>query len=310
MKPFLTYQQQIDKLITDKHLVIDDRLYAENKLKEIGYFSLIGGYKKPFRNPMTRVYENNTTFEDVFSLYQFDNGLRKLVFHYVCQIEKKVSTSISYAFCEQYGESQSAYLNVCNYDYSYSNRRGIDKLINMLEKMANINTDYEYINHQRNTYHNVPLWVLINSITFGQISKMYSFLLPRVKSRVSCNFFHIDERELNQYLKVLVLYRNVCAHNERLFSHTVYSEIPDTTLHRKLSIPKIGNQYIMGKKDLFSVIIAFRYFLSNQDFMLFKKDLLNLIERYLKSSQRIINEQLLNMMGFPTNWKNITRYKL
>ena len=197
MKPFLTYQQQIDKLITDKHLVIDDRLYAENKLKEIGYFSLIGGYKKPFRNPMTRVYENNTTF-----------------------------------------------------------------------------------------------------------------LLPRIKSRVSCNFFHIDERELNQYLKVLVLYRNVCAHNERLFSHTVYSEIPDTTLHRKLSIPKIGNQYIMGKKDLFSVIIAFRYFLSNQDFLLFKKDLINLIERYLKSSQRITNEQLLNMMGFPTNWKNITRYKL
>lgn len=197
MKPFLTYQQQIDKLITDKHLVIDDRLYAENKLKEIGYFSLIGGYKKPFRNPMTRVYENNTTF-----------------------------------------------------------------------------------------------------------------LLPRIKSRVSCNFFHIDERELNQYLKVLVLYRNVCAHNERLFSHTVYSEIPDTTLHRKLSIPKIGNQYIMGKKDLFSVVIAFRYFLSNQDFLLFKKDLINLIERYLKSSQRITNEQLLNMMGFPTNWKNITRYKL
>lgn len=67
MKPFLTYQQQIDKLVKEKHLIIGDQLCAESKLKEIGYFSLIGGYKKPFRNPMTRVYENNTTFEDVFS---------------------------------------------------------------------------------------------------------------------------------------------------------------------------------------------------------------------------------------------------
>lgn len=206
-----------------------------------------------------------------------------MIFHYLCQIEKKVSTSISYAFCEQYGESQSAYLNVYNYDYSCANRKGVDKLVKILGKMANINTDYEYINHQRNTYHNVPLWVLINSITFGQISKMYSFLLPQVQSKVSCNFYHINERELNQYLKVLVLYRNVCAHNERLFSHTVYSEIPDTTLHRKLGI---------------------------QEFLFFKKDLINLIERYLKSSKRITNEQLLDMMGFPINWKYITKYKL
>lgn len=309
-KPFLTYQQQINKLIMDKHLVINNMAYAEEKLKEIGYFSLIGGYKKPFRNPMTRIYENNTTFEDIFALYQFDNALRKLVFHYLAQIEKKLSATISYAFCEQYGELQNAYLDVYNYDYSASNRCGIDKLVSMLDKLANINTDHEYIVHQRNVYQNVPLWVLINSLTFGQLSKMYSFLQPQLKSKISSNFRYINERELNQYLKVLVLYRNVCAHNERLFSHTVYSEIPDTVLHKKLGIHKNGNQYIKGKKDLFSVIIAFRYFLTNQDFVCFKKALTKLIEKYLKESQRIMEVQLLDMMGFPINWKCITRYKL
>ena len=41
-----------------------------------------------------------------------------------------------------------------------------------------------------------------------------------------------------KYLKVLTLYRNVCAHNERLFSYHTYIDIPDTLLHEKLSISK------------------------------------------------------------------------
>ena len=57
-KPFLTYQQQLQKLIVDKHLIITDPKTAIEKLQELGYFTLIGGYKQPFRNPMTRLYEN------------------------------------------------------------------------------------------------------------------------------------------------------------------------------------------------------------------------------------------------------------
>ena len=64
-----------------------------------------------------------------------------------------------------------------------------------------------------------------------------------------------------KYLKVLTLYRNVCAHNERLFSYHTYIDIPDTLLHKKLGISKNGSKYIYGKNDLFSVVIAFRYLL-------------------------------------------------
>lgn len=77
-KPFLTCRQQIEKLSEEKKLVIKDLDFAEKKLKEIGYFNLIGGYKNPFRNPMTRVYVNDTTFEDIYTLYQFDSQLRRL----------------------------------------------------------------------------------------------------------------------------------------------------------------------------------------------------------------------------------------
>ena len=309
-KPFLTYQQQIQKLIDDKHLIIHDTFWAERKLQDIGYFALIGGYKNPFRDSTTRVYTKETTFEDIYALYQFDNQLRELIFRYICQIEKRMRSLISYAFCETYGEQQKHYLNVNNYNYICRNQRDINKLVQMLDRLANINTDYEYLNYQRRVYHNVPLWVLVNTMTFGQLSKMYSFLASREQSKVSQNFAHVNEKELEQFLKVLVLYRNVCAHNERLFSHKIYSEIPNTILHRKLRIPQIGTQYISGKRDLFGVVIAFRYLLSKSDFKVFKKELVKLIEKYMKSSKRVSEEQLLELMGFPMNWKRISRYKI
>lgn len=82
-KPFFTYDQQIKKLVNEKHLQISDSTYAKTVLKNISYFSLIGGYKTPFINPMTRIYQNKTSFEDILALYQFDLSLRELVFKYL-----------------------------------------------------------------------------------------------------------------------------------------------------------------------------------------------------------------------------------
>lgn len=142
-KPFLTHQQQLCKLIIDKRLIIKDSTLALEKLKNIGYFTLIGGYKQPFRDPMTRIYINHTTFEDILALYEFDNQLRELVFHYLCQIEKELRSMMSYAFCEVYGEQQSAYLAANNYNQTKENQQDIAKLIQILSRLANINTDYD-----------------------------------------------------------------------------------------------------------------------------------------------------------------------
>lgn len=307
-KPFLTYEEQVDKLVIEKCLIVRDRELVKEKLKQIGYFSLIGGYKRPFRNPMTRIYINNTTFEDVLALYEFDKQLRQLFFQYICQFEKQVSNSVAYAFCDQYGELQNTYLDVHNYNYSHQNQAGINKLINKLNWLVFHSTEYDYISYQRNTYQNIPLWVLINALTFGQVSKMYSFLPQQIQSKVSKNFKYANEKELEQYLKVLVIYRNVSAHNECLFSYKGYSEIPDTMLHKKLGIQKSGNQYIQGKKDLFSVVIALRYLLPKEDFLIFKKRLARIIVEYLTRSNRLSETELFQYMGFPANWKDITKY--
>lgn len=68
-KQVLSLDDQLLHLENNKNLEIPDRDYARLMLKQIGYFSLISGYKAPFKNPTTKKYRDGVTFEDITALY-------------------------------------------------------------------------------------------------------------------------------------------------------------------------------------------------------------------------------------------------
>ena len=309
-KPFITYEQQMDKLQNEKNLIISDKDFAESVLKRIGYFSLIGGYKKLLSNLTTRKYKDNTTFEEVVALYTLDENLRSVFLKYLLKIEQAMCSMLSYYFTEKHGELQSEYLSMSNYDQNPKKTNTLTKLVSALQYIALKSNDHLFVCHHRNKHGNVPLWVLANVLTFGNISKMFQCYTNDLQFRISKNFSNVNEKELVQYLKVLTKFRNVCAHNERLFSFTTRDNIPDTTIHSKLGIAKVGRQYIYGKRDLFSVVIAFRYLLPRSDFFEFKDTLARTVDRFVKQTTHITYSELLHEMGFPANWKKISSYKV
>ena len=52
-KPFLTYEKQIKKLRDEKGLEVLNEAHAIDILTQVGYFSLINGYKIPFKDTST-----------------------------------------------------------------------------------------------------------------------------------------------------------------------------------------------------------------------------------------------------------------
>lgn len=309
-KIFLTYDQQIKKLKSEKNLQINDIPYAKEILRQTSYYSLIGGYKEIFKNPTTKKYKDGTRFEDIVELYYFDESLRQLLLRYLIKVENEIKSQVSYYFTEKHGEKQNEYLNAANYNYvGKKNQRDINRLIQILSGYVIKPTDYQYINHAQNKYGNVPLWVLTNALTFGNISKMYMLLPQDIQIKVSKNYPCINERQMVSILTVLVKFRNVCAHGERLFTYKTTDSIPDLPLHKKLKIAQKGSQYINGKNDLFAVVIALRYLLNDSWYKEFIKALKTLIDRYLKRHDSISEQELYEKMGFPENWKKITRYR-
>ena len=309
-KIFLNYDQQIEKLKNEKNLLIDNEAYAKEILKQTSYYSLIGGYKDIFKNPTTKKYKDGTRFEDIVELYYFDELLRQLFLRYLIKVENGIKSQVSYYFTEKNGENQKEYLDTSNYNYSgKKNQRDIDRLIKILDGYVTKPTDYHYINHSQKKYGNVPLWVLTNALTFGNISKMYMLLPQDIQIKVSRNYQCVNEKQMVSILAVLVKFRNVCAHGERLFTYRTADSIPDLPIHRKLKITQKGSQYVNGKNDLFSVVIALRYMLNDQWYKEFIKELKALIDKYLKKHDSISEQELYEKMGFPENWRKITRYR-
>lgn len=309
-KIFLNYDQQIEKLKKEKNLRIDDTEYAKDVLRQTSYYALIGGYKDIFKNPTTKKYKDGTRFEDIVGLYYFDESLRQLFLRYLIKVENEIKSQISYYFTEKNGEDQKEYLDTSNYNYAgKKNQRDIDRLIRILEGYVTKPTEYHYINHAQRKYGNVPLWVLTNALTFGNISKMYMLLPQEIQFKVSRNYSCINESQMVSMLAVMVKFRNVCAHGERLFTYRTADSIPDLPIHKKLGIAKKGAQYINGKNDLFSVVIALKYLLNEGWYRELIKELKALVDKYLKKNDGITEQQLYEKMGFPENWRKVTRYR-
>lgn len=304
-KPFMTYDQLIDKLKDDKKLEIADRQYAVKLLKEHSYFALISGYKEPFKGK-DGTYKIHTSIEDIYKLYCFDDNLRILFLRYILKIEKHMKSLISYSFCEEYGEEQQQYLNATKYNYTSANQEEINELITRLTKITTDPKNYPYIKHQKQRHGNIPLWVMMKALTLGSVSKMYSFLPQRIQHNVSKEFDYVHESMLVQMLDLLARVRNVCAHNERLYDYKYKKgTIDDTDVHANLRIKKKNGQYIKGKNDLFAVVVVLKYLLDEKEFVEFIDELDGIIKKLEQETNKLQRDKLYKYMGFPDNWMEI-----
>lgn len=308
-KAFRAYEDQLAHLKA-KGLAVPNEDAAKDALRDIGYFALVNGYKDLLRDPMTRTYRPGSSFDDVVAIFEFDDALRNLLLNSLAAVERKLRSTVSYAFCERHGEAQAAYLNTTSYNPADRHAPKVARLVGILDKLANRSMDQGYLVHYRKCHGNVPLWVLVNAVTFGQMSTMFSLMLPGDRAAVAKQFEHVNERELEQILKVLVLYRNVCAHGERLLSYRTNVALPDLPLLGKMGVPKRGTQYSMGKRDLFGVVVALRHLMPPAKFRAFKQRLGSLVERFLHDNESVGRKELFAHMGFPENWKDVTRYRL
>ena len=112
----------------------------------------------------------------------------------------------------------------------------------------------------------------------------------------------LSNKSLTSALSTLNLFRNICAHNNRIYNYKINNDemqLSDLDVHCKLNIPKDkNNKYIKGKNDLFSVLISLKYLLSKDDFNDLVNDLgtsINLLESNL---QVISINKILDEMGF------------
>lgn len=315
LKPFFTYEKQIEKLKNDG-LTINDEQEVIEVLKYEGYFNIINGYSCIFKN--NKKYIKGTTFNNILSLYNFDKNLQSIVYKYALIVECHIKALIAHEFSKNYGVDEKQYLN----ESCFTSQKGKQKQIIDLIELCNDtikegiqpnNYRYrKYIEHSYNEHGHVPLWILIRALTFGNISIFYSLMKPSDKKAIADNY-NINENQLSNMLKILVKYRNIVAHGERIYCAKLDKLRLNNSLSviNKMSIPKNDAGFPKyGRKDFLALIIIFKYLLPKLKFAGFMHE----IENEISILSNTINSKALKRikleMGLSGSWKVLHKIKI
>lgn len=314
MVDFKTFEEQLD-ILKSRNLIIENDEETIAILKTENYYNIINGYKAPFlkSNSGKEDFKDNVTFNEIFLLYQFDRAIRSIIFKSILQVENTLRTQISYVF--------SKYHNSANY-LCYNNfetllNGGTEKpvaeraikihsLISNLQRDISSSIKYkEYIKHYVIDYGYVPLWVLVNAIPLNRLSSFYRVMNQSERIEVS-QYWNIMEKDLRQFISKLANFRNLCAHDERIYCSYDDTIIPDNDVHQLFNIDKDGsNNYTKGKTDLFSLVIVLKKLLPPPDFTNFYNQLNGRIISLSTKLNSIQIDEIFNAMGFPPNWEKI-----
>lgn len=317
MKSFKNLNEQIE-ILKNKGLIIRDEEDAKNKLLIGNFYNIINGYKSPFlEKSESEKFIKGCTFEEIYELYTFDRNLRSIIFPAILTIENKLRSLIAYYFSERYGHAN--YLALDNFDLppnatlelKLKRRTYVLELISSIHSTLSIAVEKkEYITHYISKYGFVPLWVLVNDLTFGQLSKFYSLMKQPEKIKVSMYWDNLKYTDLESFLKTLSFFRNLCAHDDRIYNARSVYPIPDTEVHNKLLVKKNQNgNYQCGKKDFLSLLIVLSALLSEEEFT----PIINKIHGRIRSLQEKIKcisiDKITSVMGIDFNINRIKKIK-
>lgn len=304
MKSFKTIEEQID-ILRDKGLTISNDDKTKDILLRENYFFINGYRHLLFKGPKENIFIDGSSFDELYALFCFDRNIRNVMFKYLLIVENNLKSIFSYHLSGKYGYKEKEYLKMSNFVTDISKRRQVADVINKMKRQIKTNAKQHTATlHYLTNYGYIPMWILVKVLSFGLISELFMILKPEDQKEIA-KYYKMDSYDMTVFLPIMSNYRNLCAHEDMLYTYRTQRSIPNNIYHQKLNIPKIDEEYVYGKNDLFSLVLMFKFMLSKEDFKLLVYELgyeVDLLDNKLNS---IEIDKVLDKIGFPTNWKNI-----
>lgn len=308
MKSFKTIDELV-ALLESRGVITDE--WTSLAIERESYYAIVNGYKESFldKQAMARthrdVYLPGTRFEWIYNLFMFDRELRALTFRYLARAEAIMKSAIVYNFCEKNQgvedyRDEACYVSYCNMivpkgwkgNKCRLHRKNLEKLMKMFEKKTSRYSQRPFVRHYAQHHGYVPLWVVSNDMTFGNVANFYQLQTRDVQNAACKMILHSTGKDygpgvltpdtLLSAFSVLVDYRNLCAHDERLYCAKVGGDRTQTFTHM-----------------LFYLILI----LPEQSFEEFLHDIAVLFESYGDDLHIVTREGLLKDMGMKSQKK-------
>ena len=316
-KSYKSYRQQLN-ILRSRGMIIGKGSQGSRAMRILereNYYNVINGYKELFlasksATTTDETYKTGTTFDEVYALYNFDRELRNIYLKYLLKLENTFKTVIAHEFSAKYGHEN--YLKTEN--FNTVNEQNISSAIKLIgdiqqEIARQMNKHHQVVTHYMTEHGYIPLWVLVNVLTFGKIENFYKNMKPDDKT-VIAKQFNLHPNELAKFMHILALARNKCAHDE-LFFDIKFKERIHTKSIKNFSVLKIvrakDGSYTYGTNDVYAIAIMFALLLSKSDLNEFVSSMKTAFNKLNKQLHTISSSDIMSIMGYNANWTNITK---
>lgn len=314
MKEFKTFNQQLT-ILRNRGMIVPTDGSPKRFLEQENYYNVINGYKDLFLRKdsqgnaiIPETYLLNTHFNELKALFLFDRELRFLFLKYLLIYENSFKTTISYEFSQKYPKANS-YLEIVN--YRDDDPKGVLKQISILTKTIHDNVGAKgAIKHYIEEHGSVPLWVLVNYLTIGNLSYLYSALKDSEKNAIAKYYsdkyekqykptspLRISSEDMESALKIFNLVRNQSAHDERLFNSD----------YKNIRVANIANYFGITNYNNRRIVVAILYFkavLNKSYYKKFHSDLNTIFDKYKNEFRTVGFNDILDSMGIDLNELN------
>lgn len=315
-KTYKSYLQQVE-ILRSRGMIIQKGSQSSRVMRILeseNYYNVINGYKElfidtPATDTTDEIYKSGTSFDEVYALYLFDRELRNIHLKQLLKIENRLKAVIAHEFSKLYGHDN--YLKIENFNTtSAGNISSSVKLIGDIQQeiARQMNKHHQVVTHYMTDHGYIPLWVLVNVLTFGKIEYFFKCMKPTDQPVISKQF-SLQPSELAKFMHMLALARNKCAHDERFFDIRFRESIHTRSIRNfsKLGIVRgADGSYTHGTNDAYALAIMFALLLNRSDLHWFVSAMKSAFKKLDKQLHTISLTDIMSEMGYDPTWTNLT----
>lgn len=285
----ITLEEQI--VLMKKYVSFRQRIKMRKFLLYAGYFRA-SRYGKFLLSNVENIGSKSTQ-DALFSLYQFDVDLRRILNYYCNRVEVRFKSAMSNA-CAIHTNDGTFYLDKQYYTPSKGERDAkirkhniryfqnvyYEDIVSREEKLRKDVVKYpelkEYRKGGSRQNNKLPVWVTFSYSEFGTMSMMYNYLRGDLRKNILVYSFakekysRKDTELVDTWLDGVRNLRNYCAHNSMVVGMTSSVVLRD---------PADDVSALPNDNDLFSRLYALKKLLPKEDVVSLKRDLKKLLKK-------------------------------
>lgn len=257
--------------------------------------------------------DEDHSFTTLLNLYKFDNFLRESINRLIPPVEIALKTSLSYFLAVNYTtlidepseEEALVYLDYSLFKQEFVNNGKVDEMLSHFAEFLESKQDKDPgVRHHVEYYGGkIPVWVLVEHLTFGDIATFVTYLDRSVRKKWVRYFINgINDKWIIEWIKTIQFLRNSGAHCSRFYGKMLnynpeftkedFEQLPDEIKTDQTKIDKLKHTFFAGLLTIKNFYLTLPEY-EQEHWNIFLKKLKQRIEYYSANVYRI---------GFPDNW--------